>query len=64
MEAILTARETVMTYVWDKFFGHVSANEWEKAEGCFGYYCRLEELTDEQYDSMCQCDKSDCYCTE
>jgi hypothetical protein len=62
--ATISTRETVMAHVWDRFVGYFANNEWGRAEGCFGYYCRLEEMTDEEYDTATHCEKGDCYCTE
>lgn len=62
--ATISTRETVMECVWNKFFEHFSNNDWEKAEGCFGLYTRLEEMTDTQYEEACHCGKPNCYCDD
>lgn len=65
MEATLTissTRETVMLYLWEKIFDYFEAEDYKKAETTFCYYTRLEEISDTEYEDLCQCDKEGCHC--
>lgn len=57
-----SSRETVMEYLWNRIFDYFEAEEYEKAETSFIHYTRLDEMSDAEYLTTCQCGIEDCHC--
>jgi hypothetical protein len=58
-----STREAVMVYVWDETFISISRQEYDKAETSFAFFVRLDEMTDEEYEEACECEREGCACS-
>lgn len=51
-----------MAYSWEGFLDCLARREHGRAEGHYGLYLRLDQMTDIEYSVVTTCDKEECNC--